>query len=193
MRVPIGTPLYPRGFVTLGTRHSCLLRAWRVLCTAVVAGVGVVCLRLSCPRVTNSRVACGVPIGTLTWSGLIRGSQGPSVTLVEWLRHSCLLRAGCPLHCGRGWRGCGVSPLVVSEGYKPSGGVWSTYRHSHVEWPNPRVAGTLGYSCGVASPLLPCGRGVSLRSAGVCAGDRAAKPLHRSNRGFVTPGLGKQA
>ncbi len=64
----------------------------------------------------DSRVACGVPIGTLTWSSLIRGSQGPSVTPVEWLRHSCLLRATCPLHCGRGWRGCGVSPLVVSEG-----------------------------------------------------------------------------
>ncbi len=51
----------------------------------------------------------------------------------------------CPRWCVRGSQG-------------PSGEVWSTCRHSHVEWLNPRVIKTLGYSCGVASPLWPCGR-----------------------------------
>ncbi len=216
---------------------------------------------VSCPRVTNPRVACGVPIGTLRTCEPVRGSQGPSDTLVEWLRHSGLrgrverLRHSA---CG-GWLlpagGAGVwyVPAGLSEGYKPSGEVWSTYRHSPYLRACPRVARTLGYSCGVASPLclrvaclpaggvplwtgfatFPCGygvclwrgacqpagggmvwrgrrgfsvvravcvhtwrerawrvacrRGVSLR-VGERAGDRAAKLLHTSNRGFVTLG-----
>ncbi len=87
-------------------RHSCLLRVGCPLrCGRGWRGCGV--SPPACPRVTNPRVMCGVPVGTLTWSGLIRGSQGPSATLVEWLRHSCL--AGVERPCGvRGYvRGMG--------------------------------------------------------------------------------------
>ncbi len=229
-----------RGLQTLG--YSCgvvsplLPCGWACPCVAGVGAVGRAAAVVS-EGLGDPRGMCGVPVGTLTWSGLIRGSQGPSATRVEWLRHSGL-RAGCPLRCGRCWLGRGVSLRGgACHGWRvrgsrgPSGDVWSTCRHSPVERLNPRVTNprllvwsgfatrplaggvssalrallawawcvpawcgratagvseglgdprgmcgvpigtltwsglirglqTLGYSCGVASPLLPCGRRV---------------------------------
>ncbi len=130
---------------------------------------------LTYPRVTNPRLLLWSGSATLSatcgvvWSVLIRGLYSPL-----WLCGLSLL-AGCV--------------CLRRVACQPAAGVWCGVVGGASAWVQavcvPAVWGCAG--------RVACGRGVSLRSAGVCAGDRAAKPLHRSNRGFVTPGLGKQA
>ncbi len=217
---------------------------------------------MSCPRVSGTLGRCVEYLSAL--SAFLWLSEGckPSVTRVEWLRHSCLLRVMCPLHFGRGWHVRGVPPLAVSEGRetlvrcveylsalsaflwlsegcKPSDTRMEWLHHSCLQWACPLRGAALslclaGVACPCGVRLPPAGgvsarwrgmvwrglrgfgvwqavcvpavgacrcgvsplgaervthrRGVSLRSAGERAGDRAAKLLHRSSRGFVTLG-----
>ncbi len=95
------------------------------------------------PRVANPREMCGVPIGTLTLSCLIRGLQPPGYS-------------------------CGVvSPLL------PDGVRGCLRGEGISGCPRRRIRGlrTPGYSCGVVSPLLPDGGG-SLPLADVACVER---------------------
>ncbi len=175
---------------------------------------------------------CGVPVGTLTLACLIRGLQT--------LGYSCGVVS--PLCLRRDASACRVRDVLagVSGGYKPSGDVWSTCRHSHACLPNPRVTNprllvwsgfttlpdgvrgclrcgmsslacpgvtnpremcgvpvgtltlaclirglqTLGYSCGVVSPLcLPAG----CVSAGLSEGRRDSRLLVWSGFAALPP------
>ncbi len=100
-----------------------------------------------CPRVTNPREWCGVPVGTLPWSGYIRGLQtlGYSCGVVSPL----LPLAGC------------VCLAVVSEGLGDPRGMCGVPIGT-LPWSGLiRGLQTLGYSCGVASPLWPAGDGLA--------------------------------
>ncbi len=126
------------GFATLppaGGVSACVVRG----------GVDVVgAYPPACPRVAR----------TLGWrveylSALSRGvatSEGckPSATRVEWFHHSCLLRVAsallsCPRVSGTLGEMCGVPVGTLLD----SGDI--------------RGLQTLGYSCGVVSPLWSCG------------------------------------
>ncbi len=117
---------------------------------------------------------CGVPIGTLPWSGLIRGLQTlgyscgvasplclrrATCPLRKWLRHYAL-RVGVPCRGGGclwsawlAWTWCGRVPAGVSEG-REGPREWCGVPIGTLPWSGLiRGLQTLGYSCGVASPL----------------------------------------
>ncbi len=142
-----------------------------------VAGEDATCR--NAPRVTNAK-----PLATRRVCHRV-GSRGKAPCLLAlFYVHPCQLFS-LPACRARGSQG-------------PSGVVWSTYRHSHVEWLNPRVANPRLLLWSGFATLASGGWGVSplgaeLRGGGVwCVpaecGGRAAKPLHTSNRGVVTPG-----
>ncbi len=172
-----------RGLQTLG--YSCLLRATCPL----HCGCGVVCphrcvrgsrgpsgdvwstyrhspYSLTYPRVTNPRLLLWSGSATLSatcgvvWSVLIRGLYSPL-----WLCGLSLL-AGCV--------------CLRRVACQPAAGVWCGVVGGASAWVQavcvPAVWGCAG--------RVACGRGVSLRSAGVCAGDE-----RRSRSTGVTGGL----
>ncbi len=162
-------------------RHSGLAEWMLCLWVRCWLGRGGTCPRRYVRGLQTLGEMCGVPIGTLLDCGDIRGLQtlGYSCGVASPL---CLRRVGRV--CLRAWLACGVVRCVlagVSEGCEdpremcgvPIGTLlWSGYI---------RGLRTLGYSCGVASPLC------FWRIACACGGGRVERLRHYGLAGGCQP------
>ncbi len=167
-----------------GLCHSALRVAWRpAWCVSALAGGVATCVE----RVCLAGGGAGVCVACHGWR--VRGSRGPSGDVWSTCRHSPVERlnprvtnprllvwsgfATRPLAggvssalrallawawCVPAW--CGRATAGVSEGLGDPRGMCGVPIGT-LTWSGLiRGLQTLGYSCGVASPLLPCGRRV---------------------------------